>query len=157
MSRKMILVVATALAVCACGVQAVRDPAAASSPAMPGPHSADVAHLDGTQWRFVEVAGMQVPAAVDATMRLHDGHASGKAGCNAYGAAYRVAADGTAQFTQSLSTRMACLQPPGAMRVERGVFDALQETAKVEIRNGELVLLDAAGNPLAKLARASVP
>jgi heat shock protein HslJ len=68
-----------------------------------------------------------------------------------------VAADGSAEFKQTLSTKMACLQPAGAMRAEQGVFNAFRHTAKVEIIGGELVMLNAAGKPLAKLAPAGSP
>lgn len=114
--------------------------------------SAALHDLDGSAWRFIEVAGARVPADVTATLSLRHGHASGKAGCNAYGAAYHVDADGSTRFTQSLSTKMACLQPAGVMRVERGIFAAFRLTTTVVVRDGVLVLLDAAGKPLAKLA-----
>jgi heat shock protein HslJ len=146
-----------ALAVAGCSAQAARDPAPvpvapATVPAS-APSSVDLAGLDGSQWRFVELAGQPVPAGVTATLRLRHDHASGKAGCNAYGARYHVAADGSAEFTQTLSTKMACLQPAGAMQVEQGVFNAFRHTAKVAVADGVLVMLDAAGKPLAKLQR----
>lgn len=112
-----------------------------------------LAHLDGTHWRFERVAGARVPAAVTATLRFANGHASGKAGCNAYGAKYEVAANGAAQFQQTLSTKMACLQPKGAMQVEQGIFAAFRQAAKLEWRGGELVMLDARGHALAALTR----
>lgn len=150
------LVVAAAL-LCGCAAQATRntEPAAAApSAASAGmPPAAGATNLVDTEWRFVEVAGAPVPDGVVATLRLRDGRASGKAGCNTYGARYHVAADGSAGFTQTLSTRMACLQPAGAMRVERGVFDALEHTARIRRDADALVLLDASGKPLAKLQR----
>jgi hypothetical protein len=39
------------------------------------------------------------------------------------------------------------------MRVERGVFDALEHTARIRRDADALVLLDASGKPLAKLWR----
>ncbi|HET7561413.1 MAG TPA: META domain-containing protein [Rhodanobacteraceae bacterium] len=140
-----------------CAIAAQPDPVPAGSagmaaaPAAVAASKSVLANLDGTQWRFERVAGKRVPAAVTATLQFADGHASGKAGCNTYGAKYEVAADGAAQFQQTLSTKMACLQPSGAMQVEHGIFTAFQETAKVEMRGGTLVLLDAAGKPLARL------
>lgn len=153
MSCRMAFLIAAALAVCGCSAHAARDPAA--PPAADGSAGASptVNKLDGTAWRFVEVEGIAVPVAVTATLRFNAGHASGKAGCNAYGATYQIAADGTAHFKRGMSTKMACMQPAGVMQVEHGVFSALGATAKVAIDNGELVLLDAAGKPVAKLAR----
>lgn len=136
-----------------CSAQPVQAPAASStSTAMTDPAASVASHdLDGSDWRFIEVAGARVPADVTATLRLRHGRAAGKAGCNAYGATYHVGADGSARFTQSLSTKMACLQPAGVMRVERGIFAAFRLTTKVALHNGVLVLLDASGKPLAKL------
>jgi heat shock protein HslJ len=145
------------LAVCGCSAQAARDPAAAqatsTATSTATPARVNVADLGGTAWRFVEVAGAPVPAAVTATMRFRAGHASGRAGCNAYDAAYRIAANGVAHFQPGISTKMACLTPTGAMRVEHGVFAALREATTVAIENGQLLMRDAAGKPLARLVR----
>jgi hypothetical protein len=46
---------------------------------------------------------------------------------------------------------MACLEPAGAMQVERGVFGVLQRTTRLCRDGDNLVLLDASGKPLAKL------
>lgn len=138
------------IVLCGCRAYAAREPAPTAVANMN-------ATLDGTNWKFVEVAGTAVPADVTATLRLKDGRASGKAGCNAYGASYQIAADGTAHFKQGMSTKMACLQPAGAMQVEHGVFQALQHTVRVERDGANLSLLDAAGKPLAKLARGDTP
>lgn len=153
--RPMAVLVLAGLMVSGSGAQAALDPApapAASAAAPAAGAAVDVGHLSGTQWHFVVVGGTQVPSDVPATLRFRGNHASGKAGCNAYGASFHVAADGTAGFAQNLSTQMACLQPPGATQVQRGIFAAFRNTAKVAIVNGELVMFDAAGKPLAKLA-----
>src|SRR5690348_10876583 len=154
--RPISVMLMAALAVTGCAAQAARDPvpvqAASSAPSIP-----TAASLDGSEWRFVELDGVPVPTGVKATLRFRGGRAAGKAGCNAYGARYQIATDGTAEFKQTLSTKMACLQPAGAMQVERGVFHAFRNTAKVEISGGELVMLDATGKPLAKLAPITLP
>jgi len=150
--RPIPVMLVAALAVTGCAAQAARDPApppAASAAAS----AATQANLDGTEWRFVEVNGAVVPKGVNATLRLRGGRASGRTGCNAYGASFEIAADGSATFGQTMSTKMACMTPAGAMQVERGVLDALQYTARIQRSGGSLVLLDASGKPLAKLAR----
>lgn len=136
------------LAMTGCAAQAARDPSAVAAPVT---HATSM-NLDGTAWRFVEVAGTRVPDGVHATLRLHNGHASGKAGCNAYGATYEMATDGSVKFGAAMSTKMACLKPEGAMHVERGVLEALRRATRLERRGGDLVLFDASGKPLAKLA-----
>jgi heat shock protein HslJ len=148
--KSMILLATAVLALCGCSAYAARDPAPTAASNMN-------VTLDGTYWKFVEVAGTAVPADVTATLRLKNGQVSGKAGCNAYGARYSVEADGTTHFQRTMSTKMACLQPAGAMRVERGVFAALQHTARVERDGGNLNLLDASGKLLAILVRGDMP
>ena len=153
--RPVPVILLVVLATAGCSAQAARDlaPVQAAPAAAPSSSSKlDLAGLDGSEWRFVELDGRPVPAGINATLRLRGGHAAGKAGCNAYGTRYHIATDGSAEFEQTLSTKMACLQPAGVMQVERGVFDAFRHTAKVAIVNGELVMFDAAGKPLAKLA-----
>jgi heat shock protein HslJ len=157
--RAISFMLVVAVLVGSCAFAAQPDPVPASSTGIAVAQAAGTAsksvlmNLDGTHWRFERVAGQRVPTAVTATLQFADGHASGKAGCNAYGAKYQVGTDGAAQFQQTLSTKMACLQPSGATRVERGIFAAFRKTAKVEMHGGKLVLLDATGKPLASLAR----
>jgi heat shock protein HslJ len=152
--RRIPVLLIAALAISSCATLAARDPG--PLPVAASSH-AGISELDGTEWRFVQVDGTAVPATVTATLRLRGGRASGKAGCNAYGARYHVAGDGAASFVRSFSTKMACLRPPGVMWVEQGVFDALQKTARVQIEDGRLVLLDAAGKSLAKLVPMTTP
>ena len=146
MMRQVAFVLLAALSVSCCAAQTQRNPADAAAPT-----SASVGDLRGTDWRFIEVEGTAVPGGVIATLRLADGRASGKAGCNAYGASWETSADGGAHFGQTMSTRMACLEPAGAMQVERGIFDALQHAARMRRDGRNLVLVDASGQPLARL------
>lgn len=152
---RMVIVMAALLAV-GCNAQAVHGPAPAdtAAPAAPG---AIMARLDGTNWRFVRVDGGAVPAAVTATMRFRGDRISGRAGCNTYGARYRIAPDGSASFSQVLSTEMACLEPAGAMQVEHHIFNALPDIARIELSDGKLALLDARGRPVAQLEPAQQP
>jgi putative lipoprotein len=118
----------------------------ASAPAAP--------QLSGTQWSFVALHGTPIPQDVHATLRFDDqGHASGRAGCNGYGASFLAGGDGALHFGQMLSTKMACLQPAGAMDTERGVMDVLGHTAHARIQKGEMTLLDVTGASLATLRR----
>lgn len=151
-------VLMAALLMTGCNAQAAREPAPVAAVARATSTreaSAMMAKLDGTEWRFAKVDGAAVPPDVTATMRLRGSHASGHAGCNTYGARYHIAADGSASFRQTLSTKMACVAPAGAMQVEHGIFAALRHVAKVEMKDGNLVLLNAEGKPLATLKPAS--
>ena len=140
------------LMVAGCGTQAAHEPAFAEMPVASEPVAdTAMAKLDGTEWRFVEVAGTPVPAAVTATLRIRDGRISGRAGCNSFGAKYLVQADGKGSFSQIMSTKMACIAPAGAMDVEHRIFEALPRVSRMDLRGGELALLDGAGKPLARL------
>jgi len=111
--------------------------------------------LRGTDWRFVDVERTRVPDGVVATLHLRDGRASGKAGCNSYGASWDVSAEGGIRFGQTMATKMACMTPAGAMQVERGVFDVLTRAVQVRREGENLILLDASGQPLATLVPGS--
>lgn len=150
------LVVMAILFAAGCSAQAMHDPVSAAM-APPVAASATMSRLDGTEWRFMEVDGAAVPPAVTATMLIQGTHVSGRAGCNTYGASYRVAADGSASFSQVLSTKMACLEPAGAMQVEHRVFSTLPGVARIELRDGRLALLDASDRAVARLEAVQQP
>jgi heat shock protein HslJ len=140
------------LMVAGCSTQAVHEPASSMTPVASEPVAGTaMAKLDGTEWRFVEVAGDPVPPEVTATLRIRGDRISGRAGCNSFGAKYLAAAHGKGSFSQIISTKMACLAPAGAMDVEHRVFETLPHVSKMDLRDGELVLLDARGKPLARL------
>ena len=140
-----LLAVTMVLAGCATARPQVAGPAS--------PQSAPTApQLAGTQWRFVALHGKPIPDDVHATLRFDEqGHASGRAGCNSYGASFLAGGDGALHFGQMLSTKMACLKPAGAMETERGVMDALGQSAHARVGNGEMTLLDVTGAVLATL------
>ncbi len=154
--RVIPVLLTVALAAGGCTAQAARDPApapAATAPTAAASETTGMSQADEGNWKFVEVGGIAVPDDVTATMRLHEGHASGKAGCNAYNASYETGAGGHMKFGHAMSTKMACMTPTGAMRVERGVFAALRHTARIKHQGDSLILLDASGKPLARLHR----
>jgi len=150
--RQVVFVLLAVIGVAGCAAQPVQgapqDSAGSPVATDDAPASANV---QGTEWRFIEIGGTAVPDDVVATLRLRGNRASGKAGCNSYGASWQMSADGSTRFGETLSTKMACLEPAGAMQVERGVFDALQRTTGLRREGDDLVLLDASGKPLAKL------
>lgn len=131
-----------AIALSACAVAAQNDQV---------PPSPDALQLAGTQWKFDKLDGHDVPSGVDATLNFErNGHVSGHAGCNGYGGPWE-ASNGALHFGDMISTKMACLQPSGAMQTEHDVFAALRETARARIRDQRLVLLDGNGSALATL------
>lgn len=139
-ARSLVLVLAVVLSACATAAQ--RGPAS---------RPPDALQLAGTHWRFVELGGRDVPSAVKATLVFEsNGHVSGHAGCNGYGGPW-MASNGALHFGGMISTKMACMEPPGAMSTEHDVFDALRDTSRASLRDGQLILLDANGAALATL------
>ena len=117
----------------------------------PAPGAPDALQLAGTHWRFVEAGGHDVPTGVNATLVFEsNGHVSGHAGCNGYGGPWS-ASNGALHFGGMISTKMACLQPAGAMSTEHEVFATLGNTARARMQQGRLILLDANGAVLATL------
>jgi len=136
-ARSLIVVLAGALSACAMAAQ--QDQAALSP---------DALQLAGTQWKFVKFDGHDVPPAVNATLVFEsNGHVSGHAGCNGYGGPWE-ASNGALHFGGMISTKMACLQPAGAMATERNVFAALQETEHAQLQGHNLVLIGVGGATL---------
>ncbi|MDQ2971630.1 MAG: META domain-containing protein [Pseudomonadota bacterium] len=136
-----------------CAVSSTHDPASAAENAayMPAP-ALSVLALTNSHWHFTEIDGSAVPVGVDATLMFNgNGHVSGRAGCNSYGGTYQQTPDGTLHFGAILSTKMACLQPPGVMQAEQAVFDAMRHTSRARMDAAELVLLDVDGAKLATL------
>ncbi|HKZ11009.1 MAG TPA: META domain-containing protein [Rhodanobacteraceae bacterium] len=156
--RRIVFVLLAVIGVAGCSAQPVQSTAQVSMDSSAAtPDAAAPGNLRGTDWRFVEVEGSAVPNDVVATLRLSESRASGKAGCNSYGASWQTSTDGGTRFGQIISTKMACLEPAGAMQVERGVFDVLQHAVRLRRHGDNLVLLDASGQPLAKLAPEGSP
>ncbi|MGH8192662.1 MAG: META domain-containing protein [Rhodanobacteraceae bacterium] len=119
--------------------------------------SAAMTALDGSEWRFVEIRGTAVPPDVSAVMRMRGNRVSGKAGCNTYGARYHLAADGSASFSQVLSTQMACIEPADVMQIGHRIFAILPHVARIERQGGGLEFFDAGGSRLARLEPAGEP
>ncbi len=62
------------------------------------------ASLDGTAWRFVEVACRALPDAIEATLVFDAGRAAGSSGCNRFAAAFETTGDRIA-VSELISTR----------------------------------------------------
>ena len=90
-------------------------------------------------------------AGVESTLTLTDAaEALGRGGCNSFRASYSLDG-GTFRFGPIAATRRAC--PPPQMQQETRFFAALEATRGFRIEDGALVLLDAAGAPVARLER----
>ena len=103
--------------------------------------------LAGTTWVMAS-AGKRPPSISFEA----DGKVAGSGGCNRFFGNYTQ--DGEAlSFSPLGATRMAC--PPGIMKIEQEFFDMLGAVRTARVEASELVLIDASGRELARLARRS--
>jgi heat shock protein HslJ len=127
------------------GALAVSFAAASPATAEPAePAEAEFA-LEGPIWQltsFLDASGAQAAAAVEATIRLEEGRASGNASCNRFFTAY-VLEGSQLSFDQAGSTMMACPEP--MMSQEQAFLTNLGLVASYEIAGAQLTLLDADG------------
>ncbi|MBN8509910.1 MAG: META domain-containing protein [Burkholderiales bacterium] len=118
-------------------------PQAAAAPAGP-PRD-----LEGSAWTLAWVPGFELPAQPLATLRFEGGRAAGTDGCNRYTTGY-TRTPGQLRFgAKQAATLMAC--PPLAEAVATRFGAVLVETAAYRTESDTLTLLDAAGQPLARL------
>mgnify|MGYP001248735853 CR=1 FL=1 len=112
-------------------------------PSAPPPERASLA---GSEWRVVEIAG--TPAPVAGTLRFTLTSIRGKAACNAFFGAFRES-DGNIEIAGINETGNVC---SGRMDVERAFLDALAQARTYKLDGSMLVLIDAAGRAIARLA-----
>jgi heat shock protein HslJ len=124
-----------------------------------GHSQVNLAPLEGTYWKMIEVAGKPAPAQDpkrEAHLQFHaGGRVSGSDGCNRIAGSYELKGDRLA-FGQIAGTLMACLSPSGT----EGPFrDVLKRAARFTIAGDRLALFDATGIELAVFAagKMSVP
>jgi len=103
-----------------------------------------VFHIEGPEWRLVEVSGTPVsPLAGEKQPHIifdpAQKQVTGFAGCNNFFGSYELNGS-SLKFGPVGSTRMAC--PDLQMSLETEVFIALDKTRSWDIRDGVLLLLD---------------
>ncbi|KLK87627.1 hypothetical protein SZ63_10025 [Methanoculleus sediminis] len=112
------------------------------------------APLTGTEWTlesFSSPGGETVSSVIVGTTITAvfdpDGNVTGSAGCNSYGAGYRL--DGTnLTIEPPISTKMNCNKPEGVMEQENRYLNLLTSVAGYHIDGNRLDLLDDAGKAL---------
>ncbi len=102
------------------------------------------ATLAGSEWRVVEIDGAKAAGSV----RFTQTSIRGKAACNSFFGAFRES-DGGIEIGGINVTRMLC---NGRMELERAFFDGLARVRSYRVDGGTLVLMDAAGKAIARLA-----
>ena len=105
------------------------------------------ASLDGTAWRLSSYAGQPALPETNVTIQFEDGRAGGEAGCNGYGASYKV--DGNRiRFEEIASTLMLCTAPEGVMEQEAEFLGSLEQVERFELDEDQLRLIRSDGEAL---------
>lgn len=114
---------------------------------------ASAAALAGSEWRPVEIAGAPVDGAVEAFLQFRvEDRASGSSGCNRFTGSFAADPDaGSLAFGPLATTRMLCPEPQ--MAFEARFLDALTRVRGYRRDGVDLVLSDAAGNVVMRMAQ----
>ncbi len=157
MTRSLVLGAAVAL-LSACtipfGAAPAETPRAAPSPATAAGATGAVSfsELQGVDWVPDEPGFAATGAGRGPALRFLDGgRASGSGSCNRFTGPASVEA-GAVRIGPLAGTRMAC--PGDAMQAEARFLSVLERARGARLAAGRLELLDAAGAPLLRLARA---
>ena len=137
----IVLVVGLVVLLTACGGPATTGGAV---PVEPGRTGSEV-NLDGTEWVLASLHGSDLMEGTNITLGFADGHASGFAGCNAYGGAYTVAEDGTLSVPVMAVTAQGCVEPDGVMEQEAAYTQVLQTGGAYRVVDDRLELQSVIG------------
>jgi putative lipoprotein len=109
--------------------------------------------LAGTEWLLKSLRGNDVEPEIGSSLGFDgDGNAFGNGGCNRFRGSVEIDG-GTLKFGDIASTMMACAD---ANSQQEAVFhEALAQTAAFRFEAGELLLLDAKEEVVARLAPAN--
>jgi heat shock protein HslJ len=148
------LMVVVAAGVAACvqqgaspGATAGPSGAATSGPSAgpTDPSAAGPLNLEGTTWRATLVRDAEPIAGAEPTMRFEGGQAGGTTGCNTYGGAYTLDAEGAFSVASMIMTEMGCDGPIGNQ--ERAVIEILTAADTLELLDdGQIRISGAQGS-----------
>ena len=102
--------------------------------------------LDGSAWEWIELDGAPPIAGTTLTIAFEEGSAGGAAGCNTYGASYRLQ-DESLTFSEIASTLMACMEP-GVMEQESAFLAFLRDARTFAVKDDFLYIYNEAGRAL---------
>lgn len=121
------------------------------APAQAAPAGFDTASLAGSVWNVVAVKGIGVKQVDQVKLQFADAaEVAGFGGCNSFTGRAELSGS-TIKFGPIAATQRACA--PQAMAEESMYFSALGKVRAAREDNGQLVLLDDAGNELVRLKR----
>jgi len=102
--------------------------------------------LEDTQWVLLALRGQPPLAGTAPTATFSQGQVGGSTGCNHYFGVYEVSGAGLSIGELGM-TEMYCIAP-GVIEQEQAFLTALMEVAGYRLVEGQLELLDAAGDVL---------
>lgn len=102
--------------------------------------------LDSTEWILTSLHGADLLAGTNIALDFANGHASGFAGCNAYGGEYVVTDEGSLSVPVMAITAQGCVEPEGVMEQEAAYTEILQKGGAYSLEEDRLELHDAEGN-----------
>ncbi len=105
--------------------------------------------LENSAWRLDALEGRPALKGTSVTLRFEPGSVAGSDGCNRYAGPVTIKGSSLTVSPRLVSTQMAC--PPEVMRQADSVRAALIGARSFRISDGRLLLLSAAGTPLASL------
>ena len=113
------------------------------------PHSTAAGGLAGSEWRPLDIAGVEVPANAGLFVQFGGaGKLQGHGGCNRFLGTYEVSA-AQIEIGPIGATRMACAA--AVMEQEFRFLQALSDAKRFQRDRIDLLLTDAEGMPLARL------
>lgn len=104
-------------------------------------NAVDTPDLEGTSWLLIEINGQPVLPGSDPTLNFEDESIGGYGSCNTFGGEYQVE-NGKLTFSNIFSTLMYCEDTSDQ---EMAYFGALEEAASYQVEDGNLQILNAAG------------
>ena len=115
--------------------------AACGGATTPSPSPID---LQGTTWRAIRIDDAAPVVAAEPTIQFDGNQAGGTTGCNSYGGAFELGADGAFKLASMVMTEMACDEPRGAQ--EGRVLDILSHADRLQIIGGQLRISGPSGS-----------
>ena len=139
-SMYILMLIAVALVLAACGAAASPVPPTPTSPEVLPPASGS---LTGSAWQLVSMGapGAETPAVEGSKVTLEfrsDAELGGTGGCNGYGADYKAEGN-TLAVGSVVSTMMACADER-VMQQEQAYYEAIQQAGSFELSGDRLII-----------------
>lgn len=114
--------------------------------------NANVPALPGTEWVLDQLGGQDLVSGTNITLRFDELALNGYAGCNYYGADYRIVGDELRLGIMN-NTVQDCADPAGVMAQEAAYLNTLRRAATFEMTGEQLIIRNGAGEARLVYAR----